>query len=146
MNAIAAKALFDDGVSRIDERVSTAHGWIIHERTFPTLDISFRATDRQELRLRLNFEDWNDTPPSVTLLSSDGTPLTTLPGQRGGSIFNASAHPTMGRPFVCMAGIREYHTHPSHVGELWPNHKGQDSFSLGGIVTKLWHGWRRTWP
>jgi hypothetical protein len=96
--------------------------------------------------LRLNFDDWNDAPPSVTLMAPDGTQVTALPAQRGSSIFNAGPHPTAGRPFVCMAGIREYHTHPSHVGELWSNYKGEDSFSIGAMVTKLWNGWRRTWP
>jgi hypothetical protein len=45
-----------------------------------------------------------------------------------------------------MAGIREYHTHSSHLAESWTNYKDNESFSLGGLLTKLWHGWRRTWP
>lgn len=148
MNPTAAKALFEAAIAGFDDRHLAARGWIVHSRAFPSLDLSFRSAERQELRIRVGCEDWNDTPPSVDLLSPNGT-LTGIPAQRSGStssIFNASSHPRTGRPFVCMVGIREYHDHPSHVRDLWTNYKSLDSYSLGGILMQLWRGWERFWP
>ncbi len=146
MNTTVAKTLFEKGTAHLEGRLLEANGWTVHERSFPVLDVSFTDAGRQPLRVRLMCDDWNDTPPAVLLLSPAGDPLTALPSQRGDTIFNGGGHPTTGRPFVCMAGTREYHTHPSHIGELWTNYKNEESFSLGGLLTKLWHGWRRTWP
>jgi Predicted metal binding domain len=149
VNALAAKALFEDAVAGLSIRVLQARGWVIHSRTWPTLDISFRSPQRQELRLRLACDDWNDSPPSVDLLTPDGQFLTTIPNQRPGptsSIFNGSAHPRTMRPFVCMIGVREYHDHPSHLTDHWANYKPLDAYTLGSIVTQLWHGWERFWP
>lgn len=41
------------------------------------------------------------------------------------------------QPFMCMVGIREYHTHQSHVGDSWENYKNQAGFDLPGIVVKV---------
>jgi hypothetical protein len=149
VNPVAAKALFDAAVAGLGDRLLQARGWVVHSRAWPRLDVSFRSTERQELRVRLGCDDWNDMPPSVDLLSPDGQSLAALPHQRTGptsSIFNGSAHHRTGRPFVCMVGVREYHDHPSHVNDYWANYKSLDSYSLGEIVTQLWHGWERFWP
>jgi Predicted metal binding domain len=74
------------------------------------------------------------------LLKPDGTQWTDrLPG----GVFNASAHPATGHVFVCMRGIREFHTHPSHVNANWNNYRGQDGMSLVGILMQLAHAWRQ---
>jgi hypothetical protein len=147
VNATAAKALFDDAVSKFDERLLTSREWVVHSREFPVLDLSFRSSARQELRLRLNCDDWNDTPPSVDLLSPEGALLGALPTLRQSSgFFNAGLHDRTKRPFVCTPGVREYHDHPSHVGDLWSNYKTLESFTLGGILTQVWRGWEKHWP
>jgi putative metal binding uncharacterized protein len=147
VNATAAKALFDDAVSKFDERLLASREWVVHSRQFPVLDLSFRSSARQELRLRLTCDDWNDTPPSVALQVPDGGALATLPTLRqGSSFFNAGPHPSAGRPFVCTPGVREYHVHPSHVTDHWSNYKTLESFTLGGIVTQIWRGWEKLWP
>ncbi len=149
MNALGAKALFDAAVELLDARVLASRGWVMHDRAFPSLDLSFRDPARQELRLRLGCNDWNDSPPSVNLLAPDGSFLTALPTMRPGSgstIFNGGAHPRTGRPFVCMIGICEYHDHSSHKDDLWSNYKGQDGYTLGNIIERLWNGWWRFWP
>jgi hypothetical protein len=147
VNPLGARALFDVAVAALDERVLASRDWVIHERSFPSLDIAFRNSARSELRVRLNCEDWNDTPPSVALLAPDGTFLTALPPMRPGStIFNGSPHARTGRPFVCMVGTREYHEHESHVNDLWSNYKSAEGYKLGGIVERLWRGWWTFWP
>jgi hypothetical protein len=147
VNSLGAKALFDAAVALLDPRVLAARGWIIHSKTFPVLDLSFRDPARQELRLRLECDDWSDSPPSVSLLSPDGSFLAALPTLRpDNSIFNGSPHPRTGRPFVCMTGVREYHDYPSHQADLWANYRAGDNYTLGNIVEKLWNGWWRVWP
>lgn len=149
MNSVAAKALFDAAVAGLGDRLLKARGWVVHSRAWPSFEVSFCSDQRQELRVRLGCDDWNDMPPSVDLLAPDGRPLTALPNQRSGptaTIFNGSPHPRTNRPFVCMIGVREYHEHPSHVNDLWSNYKSLDSYSLGEIVTQLWRGWERFWP
>jgi hypothetical protein len=109
--------------------------------------MSFRGSGHQELRLRLHCRDWNDTPPSVELLDAAGSVLVTVPGLRqSSSYFNGGPHPTTGRPFVCTAGVLEYHQHSGHVGDSWSNYRGTDSYSLGGILTNLWRAWEKYWP
>jgi hypothetical protein len=147
VNAAVARAMFEEAVLPLEGRLLEVRGWQIHSRAWPLLDVSFRSPTQQELRVRLTCDDWNDSPPSVDLLAPDGQMLTTLAAQKpGSSIFNAGAHPRTGRPFVCMVGTREYHDHPGHVGDSWANYRALDSYSLGGILTQLWHGWGRFWP
>ena len=149
MNVAAANALFDAAVAKLSPRLLAARGWVIHSATFPLLDISFTDPVRRALRLHVTCDDWNDMPPSVALLAPDGTPLTALPTLRpvpGGSIFNGSPHPRTQRPFVCSAGFREFHDHPSHRGDLWANYKMRDSFTLGSLLDKVWSAWAGVWP
>jgi hypothetical protein len=40
-----------------------------------------------------------------------------------------------------MRGSREYHTHESHISDIWDNYRGMPEFSLGGIITQLWNAW-----
>jgi hypothetical protein len=112
----------------------------MHKLEFPIIDVSFTAPGRTDFRVHLNCENWNDVPPSIHLENADGTPLKKLlPNPT--SIFNAGPHHLTNLPFVCMRGAREYHTHPSHVTDLWEPIKNLSRYTLGGIVTQLWNGW-----
>jgi hypothetical protein len=150
MNATACKALFDEAVGAITDRVLQARGWKVHSRDFPVLDVSFIANGRGTLRPRFQCDNWNELPPAIELLNADGDFIAALPAMRtvpnGSPIFNASAHPRTGRPFICMIGAREYHTHPSHTGDAWSNYAHRSEYDLGGIVTQVWQGWRKYWP
>jgi hypothetical protein len=146
VNSRGAKALFEEALAPFDERLLAARGWTIHERTFPILDISFRAQERKELRLRLACDDWNDEPPAVALLAPDGKPLAVLPPPRPNSIFNAGPHSQKGGPFICVIGTREYHTHGNHVSDHWSNYRAHQDYTLGGLIDQFWRGWRSFWP
>lgn len=142
MHPIAAKALFDTEVATLSTELAKRRGWIFHAIEFPMIDCSFAGSDRTSLRLRLQCDEWNDLPPAISLHASDGTFLTTLlPNPTG--VFNQGPHPVTGRPFICMRGAREYHTHPSHVGDPWETLKSKSSYSLGGILTQLWNAWQK---
>jgi len=144
MNEAASKALFDDDAGKIVQRLLDARNWKLYSREFPILDVGFVAPALKEMRVRLIAKNWNDMAPSIELLDSAGTYLTaeSLP-KNSGSLFNGGAHPSTRRPFVCMAGSLEYHTHGSHITDGWENYKHRDSHTLGGIVTQLWNAWRK---
>ncbi len=142
MHELLSKRLFEAQVKHLTERLAHKRGWIYHSMTYPILDCEFYAQGRTPLRVRLNCLDWNTLPPSIELLDSGGTPLQKLI-EGLPSVFNAGAHEKTGLPFVCMRGSLEYHTHSSHVNDYWENLRDLDDFSLGGILTQLWHAWQK---
>lgn len=122
-----------------------ARGWVVHVRSYPTLDIQFSAKEMVPIRVRAICDDWDDLPPSVDLLDEAGTPLARFPQGIGHSVFNNSAHPRTKRPFLCIPGIREYHEHGSHLSDKWDNYKNRKSdYDLGAILTRIWDAWRRS--
>jgi len=145
MNEAVSRALFDRDASGLSQRLLTSRNWILYGREFPVLDVGFRGEGRRELRVRLVARSWNAEPASAELLNGAGEFLAEAPRHPGG-VFNNSAHPATGRPFVCMAGAREYHTHPSHVNDPWENYKNRSAYTLGGILTQLWKAWLKSSP
>lgn len=140
MHPAASQALFENEVKEFSKELELRRGWEFHSLEYPVVDCSFLARSRTTLRLRLTCDDWNDLPPAISLHAADGALLTELlPNPTG--VFNTNAHPSTGRPFVCMRGAREYHTHPSHTVDLWSNVQHTDSYTLGGVLTQLWHAW-----
>jgi Predicted metal binding domain len=111
--------------------------WEINLVEYPIVDITVSA--KRSLRLRLTCDGWNDVPPSAELLDKEGNILTGAPG----GIFNASNHPTTGKPFICMVGFREYHTHPSHVPDSWENYRGVEGYRLLALLDQVARAWRK---
>jgi hypothetical protein len=137
-----SRAKFDRDVGRIDLRSARAFGWTILASTFPVLDVLFSHQTAAPLRLRLTCDDWDELPPAVELLDASGAHLMAPPPCLTGQ-FHPGPHWNTGRPFVCMRGAREYHTHESHLTDLWDNYRGQPGMDLGGIVHQLWRVWKR---
>ena len=142
MNKIASTALFDTEVEAIPEELLGLRGWTIDSREYPILDVSFR-NGKGDVRVRMVCDNWNELPPSILFLDSDGQELSAINRDPAG-VINVGPHPTTGRPFICHPGSREYHTHSSHTGDLWDNYKNKSGFDLGGILTKVWHAWRKS--
>lgn len=145
MNRLAAKALFDDQVNALEGELLEVRRWTVFTRTYPDLDVGFKRDGRVPFRVRMHCEDWNELPPAITLCALDGTVLTQVPTGPT-NIFHQGPHNVTNRPFICMAGSREYHTHSSHVGDVWDNYKNQSGYDLGGIVTRIWNGWLKSTP
>ena len=142
MHPAAAKALFDQDSHHLSPALAERRGWVFHTIEFPTIDCAFTAPGRSTLRLRFLCDNWNDLPPAISLHAGDGQLLFSLPSGTS-SVFNGARHPSTRRPFVCMRGSREYHTHPSHVGDPWEQLKSNPSYTLGGILTQLWNAWQK---
>ena len=45
-------------------------------------------------------------------------------------------HPSTGKPFLCVRGVREYHQHPQHSGDDWMLYRSK--INLFALVTTLW--------
>jgi hypothetical protein len=145
MNRLASKALFDDQVKALEGEILVIRRWTVFSRTFPILDVGFEHEDRSPFRVQTNCEDWNELPPWITLLAFEGTILTSLPTGPTG-VFNQALHDITKRPFICMAGSREYHTHPSHIADVWENYKSRSGYELGGLLTQIWSAWLKSTP
>jgi hypothetical protein len=145
MNEAASRVLFERDVAGLTERLLTSRNWKLYSKEFPILDVGFHVQNRAEFRLRLVARNWNELPPSAELLNEGGEFLKQLPQYPGG-IFHNSNHHSTGRPFICMAGTLEYHTHPNHISDSWENYKKRDAYTLGGIATQIWKGWLRSSP
>lgn len=143
MNEVVSKALFEDQVAALTCRLLALRQWEVMVRAYPLLEIVFRVEGREPLLLQMRFDQWNALPPSIQMLTTNREPLQ-KPLQGGPGIFHAGPHPDTGKPFICMAGTREYHTHPSHLNDLWDHRRGLEDFSIGGLLTQIWNGWLRT--
>jgi hypothetical protein len=133
----ASKAKFDAEIALLTADFLRVKQWKVLATTFPVLDLTIEA--KRALRLVISCDNWNEAPLSVALLSpSDGAFLSCGEAQLlGGGIFNHSAHEQTGRPFVCMRGVREYHTHSSHRHEVWDTYRNEDGMNIPGIVTQI---------
>jgi hypothetical protein len=139
----AVRKQFDKEVAALAPRLLELRSWALHSAAFPLADISFFAFGRKTLRLHVRCDDWNDTPPSIVLLDEHGSLLARAPNCQKG-VFNQGPHPSTGRPFICMRGSLEYHTHPSHTSDFWDPLKTQDTFTLFNIIGQVWHAWLKT--
>ncbi|MGC1863981.1 MAG: putative metal-binding protein [Methylocystis sp.] len=142
MLELLSQAAFERDVGRLDRRTAAHRRWTVVQAEYPTLDVIFGHTVAAPLRIRSTCVDWDDMPPSVELLEVDGSHLRRTPPSVG-NIFHPGPHPSTGRPFVCMRGTREFHTHSSHLGERWDGYRGQSGMDLLGILDQIWRAWKR---
>jgi hypothetical protein len=53
-------------------------------------------------------------------------------------------HPETNRPFLCVPGVRQYHSHPQHTGDSWLLHRPERGGSLVMICERVWQTMART--
>lgn len=151
MHNLVSQALFEDQVKGFESRLAESRGWVFHQTEYPLIDVTFTAPElnRTPLRLRLHCENWNERPISVELMDAEARLLPSANPPRSeilpnpSAIFHPGPHPNTGRPFICMAGTLEYHTHPNHVNDHWDGYRNKAGFDVGGLLTQIWHGWLR---
>lgn len=94
--------------------------------------------------IRLSYENYDLWPPSLTFIDvftrQPGHPhvrafLSTPEGPRDVLI---EGHPLTRQPFLCLPGIREYHTHPQHTGDDWLLHRASREGSISTIAERIW--------
>ncbi len=151
---------------RREEARYRARGWWLLEVAYPTMLFAMIATKIQPqvvvFGVALDFTDYDFRPPSVTLVN----PITKVPyaahelptnlprvvdpkpdhvaqaaavGQDvSGGVLQPlmQAHPG-GPPFLCLPGVREYHDHPAHSGDLWLLRRGSGEGRLIWLLEQL---------
>ena len=142
-----AEELFRDSVAKItrNQNLLADRGWLVLTSEYPNLRIAVRHRQTAKLRaFEFQFDDWNDQPPALQLV--DAETLEPLPGCKWPRDSSGRWHATgwisaagieTTRPFMCMIGIREYHTHKSHSNDLWANYRDLPDYSLENIVLQV---------
>ena len=126
-----AKPGFEQDLAALSDSVAERLNVVVHSKDWPILDVTIQHT--RPLRLRFTCDNWNDLPPSIALLNSDGAPFS---GPLPGGIFH-------GGRFICMRGSREYHNHPNHRNDNWENYRDQDGMNIFGIFMQIRSEWLR---
>ena len=117
---------------------AASKGWTLVASTYPVLAVVMRhSRSALDVEFRFSCDEWDALPPSLALHHpEDGREFTWKEWPEGGwSVLDS--HPSTGRPFLCLRGIREYHTHPSHVGDFWEGYRLRGTYRLRDIVDRV---------
>lgn len=128
-------------------------GWLLLDRGPLHAEVAFLATvplvgvfsiPVVTACVRLDYTNYDLWPPSLTFIDPRTrepasppvrAPATTPAGVRDALI---DGHPDTGRPFLCLPGIREYHSHPQHTGDDWLMHRAAGAGRLAVICERIW--------
>lgn len=81
----------------------------------------------------LRCSQFDAEPPSVAMV--DQQTLEDLPPERWTPGVCHGVHPVTGRGFVCIQGVAEYHTHPSHLEDSWDRYRNR--FRIPQTIRRL---------
>jgi hypothetical protein len=154
---IAARALFER------RELYFARGWEIEEPEFPLLRVWFVGPDhRRRVGVRIYLRNYDLTAPSLTFISPTSALLrdedlglllrppdqTKIPPARyeGQLLFAQSpkgtfagylpgGHPLTQRPFLCIRGTWEFHSHPQHADVPWEWIRTDPNYGLDYLLT-----------
>jgi hypothetical protein len=131
-------------------------GWVLlgYDEDKLTIEIAFMAKIATSAgsgflpvvacAIRLTYENYDLWPPSLTFIDAftreparpPVNAIMQLPeGPRNVLI---DIHPATQRPFLCLPGIREYHSHPQHTGDDWLLHRASQEGSVSIISERIW--------
>ena len=116
----------------------SAKGWKVVESTYPILAVILpHSRSAREIEFRFTCEDWDELPPSLSLHHPiRGEELTWAEWPKRGWDAHQT-HTSTGKPFLCLTGLREYHTHQSHLGNKWGNYRLSGSYRLRNIIDRV---------
>ena len=116
----------------------SAKGWSLVSAIHPILAIALRHyRSSREIEFRFTCDDWDELPPSLALHNpEEGRELEWAEWPKAGWVVHNS-HPSTKKPFLCLPGIREYHTHPSHVGDKWEGYRLRGTYRLRDIIDRV---------
>ena len=138
------------------QNVLQERGWLIlsEDESIPHVELALLAgvttggpikkLDVVVCAVRINYENYDLWPPSLSFIdvfTREFRPpqvrafLNTIEGPRDVLV---DGHPSSNRPFLCLPGIREYHTHPQHTGDEWHLHRATKEGSISVICERLW--------
>lgn len=151
-----ARSKFAEQLQRWEESVDiyTRRGWVILHTSDLQVVVAFITNVQMAGRqvpvvtacVRLDYWNFDIWPPSVTFID----PVTreaTQPAARAPEGMGVTGeprdvlidgHPSTGLPFLCLPGIREYHSHPQHSGDNWLLHRDRREGDLAVICERIW--------
>ncbi len=95
--------------------------------------------------VRLDYWNFDLWPPSLTFLDpitrNPAPPTVRAPDRVSPTEVRDALidqHPNTLQPFLCLAGIREYHNHPQHSGDDWLLHRHLREGDLAVICDRVW--------
>ncbi len=140
-------------------------GWLLIEACFPEVFVAFAAAAIRPAPLVVgalfDYTNYDAEPPSVRLVDpltrepylqkdlptplnrAQPTQIVPMPGVPGGVQMQAvqplmQAHAPDEVPFLCLAGVREYHDHPGHSGDVWDLHRAGGSGRLVRLLELIY--------
>lgn len=167
VDPVVSRAKFNRELEQYRQREEEyqRRGWWMLKAEFPEVFIVFVAPRVQPVMAvfgaKLDFSNYDIWAPSVQIVH----PLTRLPFKKkelptpflrrvgepqavevpghGPVNFEAQPQSLMAAfsddevPFVCLPGVREYHDHPAHSGDLWLSHRDRGEGTLFFLIEKL---------
>lgn len=128
-------------------------GWLMLDHSDRRVEIAFiasvpligiTAAPVITAAIRLDYHNYDLWPPSLTFIDprtrQPALPVVralanTEQGPRDALVEN---HPATGLPFLCLPGIREYHSHPQHSGDDWLLHRRSGAGRIAVICERIW--------
>jgi hypothetical protein len=142
---------------RENEQTYRKRGWILLGRRELAVDIGFVGRlpvgalqiPAMTACVRIDFTDFDLEPPSVEFIDPFTGEYVPPPVQalvdtdEGPRDLVVHSHPDTNRPFFCVPGIRQYHDHPQHSGDLWILHRSTGEGRLVTICDRIWRAMAR---
>ena len=112
--------------------------WRIIATDYPILAVALRhSRSSREIEFRFSCDDWDHHPPSLTLHDSEGGLELTWEEWPRGEWAALDGHPGTRKPFLCLPGIREFHTHPNHSEDKWDGYRLRGTYRLANIIDRV---------
>lgn len=139
--------LWDENAELYRER-----GWLMLARGLQRVDVAFigrvslgqRAIPIIAACVRIDFENYDLWAPSVEFIDPATGEFAPPPvaavsvTEEGARNILVDAHPATRRPFFCIRGTREYHTHPQHSGDSWLLSRAQKAGALATLCERIY--------
>jgi hypothetical protein len=127
-------------------------GWLMLARKEQSVEVGFvgrvslgpRSIPIIAACVRFDFENYDLWPPSVEFIDPATGEFAPPPvaavavTDEGARNILVEGHPTTRRPFFCIRGTREYHTHPQHTGDDWLLSRAQKAGSLATLCERIY--------
>jgi len=149
------RAKFGQQIQRWHENAETyAHrGWLllsvgdlsVNIGMLQNVDMAGRTVPVMTVCTHIDYWNFDLWAPSVTFIDpvtrQPTPPIVRAPNQVGPDEPRDAlidGHPDTLQPFLCLPGIREYHSHPQHTGDDWLLHRNLHEGDLAVVCDRLW--------
>lgn len=134
-----------------NSNVYRRRGWLLLSAKDLEVEVAFVGAvslgDKQlpalTAAIRLRYDNYDLWPPSLTFIdvrtSAPAYPIVpALDRVDGEDVRNVLLEHPDGGPFLCLPGLREYHSHPQHSGDEWLLHRTSGAGRLAVVCERVW--------